>query len=83
MIPFYYIKAGSFSHTADHRLENVPDAFKQMGNNPVIVAATVGKLSSFMRMGNNQKVVAATVRYKLYLFNPSPAEPGSALFDSS
>ena len=47
LIPFYYIKAGQFSHTAENRLENVPDAFKQMGNNPVIVAATVGKLAPF------------------------------------
>lgn len=46
LIPFYYIKAGQFSHTAENRLENVPDAFKQMGNNPVIVAATVGNILS-------------------------------------
>ena len=48
LIPFYYIKAGNFSNTAEHRLENVPDAFKQMGNNPVIIAATVGKFPSFV-----------------------------------
>ena len=48
MLPFYYIKAGNFSNTAEHRLENVPDAFKQMGNNPVIIAATVGKLPPFV-----------------------------------
>lgn len=46
LIPFYYIKAGQFSNTAEHRLENVPDAFKQMGNNPVIIAATVGNILS-------------------------------------
>ena len=45
LIPFYYIKAVSFSHTAEHRLENVPDAFKQMANNGVIIAATVCELS--------------------------------------
>ena len=44
LIPFYYIKAGSFSHTAEHRLENVPHAFKQVANNGVIIAATVGEL---------------------------------------
>ena len=38
MIPFYYIKAGSLSHTAEHGLENVPDAFKQMANNGVMIA---------------------------------------------
>jgi len=43
LIPFYYIKVGSFSHTAGHRLENVPDAFEQMRNNWQIIAATVGK----------------------------------------
>ena len=46
LIPFYYIKAGSFSHTAEHRLENVPDAFKQIANNGVIMAGTVGYLPS-------------------------------------
>lgn len=42
LIPFYYIKAGNFSNTADHRLENVKDAFVQMGNNWRIILATVG-----------------------------------------
>lgn len=46
LVPFYFIKAGNFSNTAEHRLENVPDAFKQMGNNPVIIAATVGNILS-------------------------------------
>ena len=50
LIPFYYIKAGSFSHTAEHRLENVPDAFKQMANNIVIIAATVGELSPLIEL---------------------------------
>lgn len=46
LIPFYYINAGNFSNTAEHRLENVPDAFKQMGNNPIIIAATIGNVLS-------------------------------------
>ena len=50
LIPFYYIKAGSFSHTAERRWENVPDAFKQMTNNGVIIAATVGKLSPLIEL---------------------------------
>ena len=50
LISFYYIKAGSFSHTAEHRLENVPDAFKQMANNGVIIAATVGELSTLIEL---------------------------------
>ena len=50
LIPFYYIKAASFSHTAEHRLENVPDAFKQMAKNAVINAATVGELSPLIEL---------------------------------
>ena len=50
LIAFYYITAGSFSHTAEHRFENVPDAFKQMANNGVIIAATVGELSPFIEL---------------------------------
>ena len=50
LIPFYYIKAGSFSHTAELRLENVPGAFKQMTNNGVIIAATVGELSPLIEL---------------------------------
>ena len=50
LIPFYYIKAGSFSQTAEHRLENIPDAFNQMANNGVIIAATVGELSPLIEL---------------------------------
>ena len=50
LIPFNYIKAGSFRHTAEHRFENVQDAFKQMGNNEVIIAATVGELSPLIEL---------------------------------
>ena len=50
LISFYYIKACSFSHTAEHRLENVPDAFKQMANNGVKIAATVGELSPLIEL---------------------------------
>ena len=49
-IPFYYIKASSLSHTAEQRLKNVPDAFKQMANNGVIIAATVGELSPLIEL---------------------------------
>ena len=50
LLPFNYIKAGSFSHTAEHRLENVPHALKQMANNGVIIAATVGELSPLIEL---------------------------------
>ena len=50
LIPFYYIKAGSFSNTVEHRFENVPDAFKQMANNGDIIAATVGELSPLIEL---------------------------------
>lgn len=46
LIPFYYIDAGSFSHTAGNRLENAKDAFVQMGNNWKIILATVGNILS-------------------------------------
>ncbi|XP_060596006.1 solute carrier family 35 member F6-like [Ruditapes philippinarum] len=46
LIPFYYIDAGSFSHAAGNRLENVHDAFVQMGNNWRIILATVGNIMS-------------------------------------
>ena len=48
LIRFCYIKACSFSHSAEHRLENVLDAFKQMANNGVKIAATVGELSPLL-----------------------------------
>ena len=50
LIPFYYIKVGSFSHTAEHRFEIVLDAFKQMANNGVIIAATVDELSPLIEL---------------------------------
>ena len=52
LIPFYDIKAGSFSHNTEQRqwLENVPDAFKQMANNGVIIAATIGELSPLIEL---------------------------------
>lgn len=46
LIPFGYINAGSFSQTAGHKLENVKDAFTQMGNNWKIILATVGNILS-------------------------------------
>ena len=50
LIPFYYIKAGSFSQTNEHRVENILDACKQMANNGVITAATVGELSPLIEL---------------------------------
>ena len=50
LIPLYYIEAGSFSYTNEHRLENVPDAFKQMANNGVIITATLGELSPLIEL---------------------------------
>ena len=41
---------GSFSHTAEHRLENVLDVFKQMANNGVIIVANVGELSPLIEL---------------------------------
>ena len=41
---------GSFSHTAEQRLENVPDALKQMANDGVIIAGTVGELSPLIEL---------------------------------
>lgn len=46
LIPFYYIDAGSFSNTYGHRLENAPDAIHQMGNNHIIIIATIGNILS-------------------------------------
>ena len=37
-------QSGSFSHITEQRLENVPDALKQMANDGVIIAGTVGEL---------------------------------------
>ena len=50
LIPFYYIKVGSFNHTAEHRWENVLDVFKQMANNGVIIAAPVCELSPLIEL---------------------------------
>ena len=43
LIPMYYIKPGHpFSNDPDGRMENVIDAFIQMGNNHIIIIATIG-----------------------------------------
>ena len=50
LIPFYYIKAGSLNHNAEHRWKNVPDVFKQMANNGVIIATPVCELSPLIEL---------------------------------
>ena len=50
LIPFYYIRVPENSFhwlTADYerRIENTPNAVHQMGNNHIIIYATVGMLS--------------------------------------
>jgi hypothetical protein len=43
-IAFYYVDAGAFSKLPSQKLEDPIDAFIQIGNNPIILVATVGKL---------------------------------------
>lgn len=46
-VPFYYIYVGApFSHVPGGVLENIPDGFIQMGNNPLIIVATLGTVFS-------------------------------------
>lgn len=41
----YYIKVPALSkQDPDHRLESVPDALYQLGNNSIILASTIGKI---------------------------------------
>lgn len=43
-IPFFYISVPPpFSDNAHSSLEDAPDAFAQMGNNPLIIVALIGK----------------------------------------
>ncbi|KAG8445916.1 hypothetical protein GDO86_010638 [Hymenochirus boettgeri] len=46
LIPFYYIPAGSFSSSDRGVLEDSLDAFCQMGNQPLIILALLGNISS-------------------------------------
>ncbi|XP_053565471.1 solute carrier family 35 member F6 [Bombina bombina] len=46
LIPFYYIPAGDFSNTERQVLEDSLDAFCQMGNQPLIILALLGNISS-------------------------------------
>ena len=46
LIPFFFIIVPSpFGSPYSHRLEDVPDAFLQMGNNNLIIVGIVGKLN--------------------------------------
>lgn len=46
LIPMYWIPAGIFSGNPRGVLEDVPDAFYQMGSNPVLIAAVLGNIIS-------------------------------------
>ncbi|XP_075782081.1 solute carrier family 35 member F6 [Pelodiscus sinensis] len=46
LIPMYYIPAGSFSGSPRRVLEDTPDAFCQIGRQPLIALALVGNISS-------------------------------------
>ncbi|KAG9469794.1 solute carrier family 35 member F6 [Eleutherodactylus coqui] len=46
LIPFYYIPAGDFSSSDRGVLEDSLDAFCQMGNQPLIILALLGNISS-------------------------------------
>lgn len=46
LIPMYWIPAGIFSGNPRGVLEDVPDAFYQMGQNPVLIAAILGNIIS-------------------------------------
>ncbi|CAH2245493.1 solute carrier family 35 member F6 [Pelobates cultripes] len=46
LIPFYYIPASSFSNNDREVLEDSLDAFCQMGNQPLIIVALLGNISS-------------------------------------
>ncbi|MEE6477229.1 hypothetical protein FKM82_011422 [Ascaphus truei] len=46
LIPFYYIPAGNFSNNDRQVLEDAVDAFCQMGNQPLIILALLGNISS-------------------------------------
>ncbi|KAK3105041.1 hypothetical protein FSP39_015884 [Pinctada imbricata] len=45
-IAFYYVDAGAFSQLPDHKLEDPIDAFLQLGNNSIILTATIGNIVS-------------------------------------
>jgi drug/metabolite transporter (DMT)-like permease len=46
LIPFNFIHMPSSNSGPNHRLEDVPEAFCQMGNNGIIILATVGNVFS-------------------------------------
>jgi len=46
LIPFHFIHLSSSNASPDHRLEDVREAFCQMGDNGIIILATVGNVFS-------------------------------------
>ncbi|KAK7018697.1 hypothetical protein SK128_026496 [Halocaridina rubra] len=46
LVPMYWIPAGIFSGNPREVLEDVPDAFHQIGSNPVLLAAILGNIIS-------------------------------------
>lgn len=46
LVPFYWIPAGIFSGTPRGVLEDVPDAFTQLGNNPALIGPILGNIIS-------------------------------------
>lgn len=42
LVAFYWIPAGIFSGNPRQVLEDVPDAFVQLGNNPLLIVAVLG-----------------------------------------
>lgn len=46
LVAFYWIPAGIFSGNPRQVLEDVPDAFVQLGNNPLLIVAVLGNIIS-------------------------------------
>ncbi|XP_042860156.1 solute carrier family 35 member F6-like isoform X2 [Penaeus japonicus] len=46
LVAFYWIPAGIFSGNPREVLEDVPDAFIQLGNNPLLIVAVLGNIIS-------------------------------------
>ncbi|XP_042232753.1 solute carrier family 35 member F6-like isoform X2 [Homarus americanus] len=46
LVPFNWIQVGAFSGNPRHVLEDIPDAFTQLGNNPTLIAPIVGNIVS-------------------------------------
>ncbi|XP_071945638.1 solute carrier family 35 member F6-like isoform X1 [Antedon mediterranea] len=46
LVPFFYIHVGSLSTLPEHRLEDAIDGFIQLGNNKLLIVATLGNMIS-------------------------------------